>query len=67
MLPTLPFERMAKKMGIKRISKDAIEEIKDAIEEMSLELSENAVKLSRHAGRRTVMAEDVKFVAKGRN
>jgi len=64
MLPTSPFERIAKKVGIKRISRDALEELRDTIEEIGMEMAEKAVKISRHAGRRTVKLEDIRFVAK---
>lgn len=64
MLPLLPFERLAKKAGVKRISKDALEELRDIITEEATEIAEKAVKISRHANRRTVMKEDVRFVVK---
>lgn len=64
MLPLLPFERIAKKAGIKRISKDAVEELHDIVEEYGLEIAERAVKISRHANRRTVMVDDIRFVVK---
>ena len=64
MLSLLAFERLAKKAGIKRISKDALEEIRDIVTEEGLEIAERSFKLSRHANRKTVMAQDVRFVAK---
>lgn len=64
MLSILAFERLAKKVGIKRISKDALEEIRDMITEEGLETAERAFRISRHANRKTVMLEDVKFVTK---
>ena len=64
MLPLLPFERIAKKAGAKRISKQALEELRDIMDEIGSDIAEKAVKISRHAGKRTVMAEDVKFVLK---
>jgi histone H3/H4 len=64
MLSLLAFERLAKKQGIKRISKEALEEVRDIISEEGLELAERAFKLSRHAGRKTVMAQDVRFVVR---
>ena len=63
-LPLLPFERIAKKVGAKRISKDAVEELRDVIEEYGIEIAERAIKISRHANRRTVMASDIRFVTK---
>ena len=64
MLPLLPFERIAKKVGVKRLSKEAAEEIRETINELGLEISEKAVRISRHAGRNTVMKFDVRFVVK---
>jgi len=64
MLPLLPFERIAKKAGAKRISKQALEELRDIMDEIGAEIAEKAVKISRHANKRTVMAEDVRFVLK---
>ncbi len=61
-LSILAFERLAKKMGIKRISKDALEELRDIVVEEGLEIAERAFKISRHANRKTVMAQDVRFV-----
>ncbi len=57
-----PFERIVKKAGIKRVSKEALEEIRECIEEISLDISEKAVRLSRHAGRKTVRKDDVEFI-----
>ena len=64
MLPISPFERIAKKAGIKRISKDALEELRDTVEEAGIEIAEKSVKISRHAGRRTVKKEDIRFIIK---
>jgi len=64
MLPLLPFERISKKAGAKRISRQALEELRDIMDEIGSDIAEKAVKISRHAGKRTVMAEDVKFVLK---
>ncbi len=66
MLSLLAFERIAKKNGVKRISKEALEEAREAIEELGLELAERAVKVSRFAGKKTVMESDVKFVTEKR-
>ncbi len=63
-LPLLPFERIAKKAGVKRITKDALEELRDIIEEEAMHIAEQAVKISRHANRKTIMLEDIKFVVK---
>jgi len=59
-----PFERIIKKTGIKRVSREAMEEIRDCIEDMALDISEQASRLSKHAGRKTVRKDDIEFVAK---
>ncbi len=64
LLPLLPFERIAKRAGAKRIAREAVEELHDIIEEYGMEIAERAVKVSRHANRRTLMLEDIKFVVK---
>jgi len=64
MLPLFPFERIAKKAGAKRISKEALEELRDLTEEYGLEIAEKAVKITKHANRRTVMKQDVLFVVR---
>lgn len=64
MLSIRSFERLSKKAGIKRISKDALEEIRDIVTEEGMDLAEKAFKISRHANRKTVMLEDIKFVTK---
>jgi len=61
-LPITPFEKIAKRAGVKRISKDAVEELRDIIEEIANEMADHAVRVSRHAGRKTVMKEDIDFV-----
>lgn len=63
-LPLYPFERIAKKAGARRVSKEAAEELRDIVEEYGLEMAEKAVKITKHANRRTVMKQDVLFVAR---
>jgi histone H3/H4 len=66
MLSLLVFERLSKKAGIRRISKDALEEVRDIISEEGIEIAERACKVSRHANRKTVMLDDIKFVTRER-
>ena len=60
-LPILPFEKLAKKAGAKRMGKEATEELRDIIEEYGFSEAEKAVKLCNHANRRTIKKEDVEF------
>ncbi len=64
LLPLLPFERIAKKSGIKRIAKDALQEAREIISDEAAEIAENAVKFSKHAKRKTVMKDDIVLAAR---
>jgi len=63
MISLLSLERIAKKRGIRRISKDALEELREILLEEGMHIAERSVKLSIHARRRTVMEEDIKLAA----
>ena len=63
-LSILAFERIAKKAGVKRISRSAVEEMRDMMEDRASELSQKAVKLADHAERNTVLEKDIEFVSK---
>lgn len=63
MISLLSLERIAKKAGVKRISRKALEELRELVVDYGNDVAEQAVKLSRHAGRKTVKEEDVRFVA----
>ena len=65
-LPLLPFERISKKAGVKRLSREALEEMREIIEERATMISEEASRLAQHAGRKTVTKEDIEFVIKRR-
>ncbi|MBI2547536.1 MAG: histone family protein [Candidatus Aenigmarchaeota archaeon] len=60
-LPNLPFERILKKVGAKRVSQDALEEFATVMEEKLTVLAKSAVELSKHAGRKTIIGEDVRL------
>jgi histone H3/H4 len=63
MLPLAAIERIARKVGIERISADAIKELANVVEELGCELSLEAAQVARHAKRKTILKEDIKFVA----
>jgi histone H3/H4 len=63
MLPLAPVERIARKAGVDRISADAIKELANVVEELGCELALEAAQVARHAKRRTILVEDIKFVA----
>ncbi len=63
MLPLAAIERVARKAGIERISKEALEELKKLVEEIAEELAIEAAELAKHAGRKTIRPDDIKLAA----
>jgi histone H3/H4 len=63
MLPLASVERIARKAGIERISADSIKELSKIVEEIGCELALEAAQDARHAKRKTVLKEDIRFVA----
>lgn len=61
MLSTLVIEKIAKKHGAKRVSKNAIKELKHMAEELASDIALKAIKISQHSNRLTVMGKDVRF------
>ena len=60
-LPLAAMEALLRKAGAERVSDSAKEALKQALEDTGRQLAAQAVTFSRHAGRRTVMKEDVKL------
>jgi len=63
-MPVLPLarvEKLIRKAGAERVSKDASKELALVLEERAVEISAKAVKLAKHAGRKTVTAEDIRL------
>jgi len=60
-LPRLPFERILKKAGAKRVSQEALEEFANVMEERLMKIIEKANMLAKHAGRKTITAEDIRM------
>jgi histone H3/H4 len=60
-LPHLPFERILKNAGAKRVSQDALEEFASVMEEKLYKIAKEAAILAKHAGRKTIISEDVRI------
>ena len=60
-LPKAPITRMFKKLGGDRLSADARDLILEDVEDYARGLMKDSLKISKHAGRKTVMAEDVRL------
>lgn len=63
-IPKLPFERILKKAGAKRVSQGALEEFAKVMEERLTEISKEAAMLAKHAGRKTIIEEDIRIARK---
>jgi histone H3/H4 len=63
MLPIAAMQRILRKNGVDRISKQALKELEKTVVELGLELAMEAATLARHAHRRTIKKEDIMIVA----
>lgn len=59
-LPLLPFERILKKAGAKRVSHEAMEEFAKVMEDKLMKVAAEAAALAKHAGRKTIIDADVR-------
>ncbi len=65
-IPTAAAERILRNAGAERVARSAAEEFAKLLEEMAEDVSFEAQRLCQHAGRRTLMKEDVDTVRKRR-
>jgi histone H3/H4 len=65
--PALPFERILKKAGAKRVSIGACKEFAMIMEYRIMRIAEEAAALADHAGRKTVLADDVRMARRRLN
>jgi|YelNatPaOPRAMG01_1025707.scaffolds.fasta_scaffold29332_2 histone H3/H4 len=56
--------KLARKSGIKRISKEALTEIENFILELTEKVSKKAIEFANHAKRMTVKKEDVELATR---
>lgn len=63
-LPKGPFARILKKAGAKRVSYEALDEFAKVMEEKLLDVAKEAVNLANHAGRKTILEEDIRIARK---
>lgn len=64
-LPLAPVDRLIRKAGAPRVSEDAAQALADILEELAAKIGSQASKLAEHAGRKTIVADDIKLAAKG--
>jgi histone H3/H4 len=62
--PAAPLERVAKQASKKRISREAMRIIRNYILDDARQRAGEIAQLARHAGRKTVLKQDVDFITK---
>jgi len=67
MLPVKPFIRLMKKSGAKRVSPEAARALEKIVEKKLIELIKESSRLAAHAGRKTILLEDVRLAKKKLN
>lgn len=55
------FERILKRAGAKRVSHPALQEFSTVMEEKLYVVAKEAAVLAKHAGRKTIVAEDIRM------
>ncbi|MDI6825978.1 MAG: NFYB/HAP3 family transcription factor subunit [Candidatus Aenigmarchaeota archaeon] len=60
-IPLAPLERLLRRAGAKRVSKSAVREFAHVIADYTHDLSAEALVLAKHAGRKTIVAADVRM------
>ncbi len=60
-LPAAPFERILKRAGAKRVSQSAMEEFAKVMEEKMFKIAQESAAMAKHAGRKTIIEEDVRM------
>jgi histone H3/H4 len=60
-IPLAPLERILRRAGAKRVSKSALKEFASVIADYVHDLSAEALVLAKHAGRKTIVAADIRM------
>ena len=63
-LPIASVGWIIKNVGVERISNEVKTELTHVLEKIGIEISKDAIKVAKHTGKKTVTADDVKFVSK---
>jgi histone H3/H4 len=62
-LPKAPVERLIRSSGAQRVSDEASRELAEVLERVGQKISEQAKKYAIHAGRKTIVADDIKLAS----
>ena len=63
LLPLAAVERLVKKAGAERASREAVEVLASILEDYAESVAQSSVKYARYAGRTTVKREDIELAA----
>ncbi len=63
-LPHYAMEKILKQSGAVRVSDTAAIVLRETVVERAFAIAKRAVLLAEHAGRRTILADDIKLAAK---
>ena len=63
-IPRAPVERIIRKEGAERVSKEAVDALAEYLEEVAKRAAKLAINVARHTGRKTVQYEDIKLAQK---
>jgi histone H3/H4 len=61
MIPTAVAEKIIRKAGAERVSRDAAKLLAEILEKKGFEISQKAILLAKHAKRKTITEEDIKL------
>jgi len=62
-LPKAPVERLIRSSGAERVSDNAAKQLSEVLEKIGYKISEQAKKYAMHAGRKTVVSDDIKLAS----
>lgn len=65
-IPIAAGDRILRKAGAERVSKDAAELFVELLEDIGVEIGREAVDMSVHAGRKTVKLADIQYLLRKR-
>jgi histone H3/H4 len=61
MIPVAAAEKIIRKAGAERVSREAAKLLAEILEKKGLEISQRAILLAKHAKRKTITEEDIKL------